>query len=161
MRTRFVAPWGRTTTIITLGSSVLLIAVAWLTAMQETAAWLAALPIAILFGSAPFAVLGYRVEANAIIVRRPGWATRLSLEELVEAEVVPVAMKRSLRTFGNGGLFGFSGRYRNRRLGAYRAYVTDRRRTVVLQFLERTVVVSPDDPAAFVEAVRAHAPAAA
>lgn len=156
MRTTFVAPWGRAITLISLGISALLVAVAWLAAMQEEATWVAVLPIAILLGAAAFAILGYRVEADAVIIRRPGWTTRLPLSGLVEVEAMPGAMKRSLRTFGNGGLFGFSGRYRNRRLGAYRAWVTDRRRMVVLRFLERTIVLSPDDPQAFVEAVRTH-----
>jgi hypothetical protein len=45
--------------------------------------------------------------------------------------------------------------YRNALLGTYRAFVTDPAHMVVLRFGNKTIVVSPDDPAAFIEAVRA------
>ena len=59
-------------------------------------------------------------------------------------------MRRSLRTFGNGGGFSFSGFYYNKRLGSYRAFVTDLHRTVVLRYAKRRVVVSPAAPEDFV-----------
>ena len=65
-------------------------------------------------------------------------------------------MARSFRTFGNGGLFAITGRYRNARLGAYHAYVTDSERTVVLRFPSLTLVVSPDNPEAFTRALGEH-----
>ena len=64
---------------------------------------------------------------------------------LESAEVEPDAMRGSLRTFGNGGAFSFTGFYYNKRLGSYRAYVTDPRRTVVLRYANRRVVLSPAD----------------
>ena len=54
---------------------------------------------------------------------------------------------------GNGGLFSFSGWYCNKALGTYRAWVTDPGKTVVLRYGVKTVVVSPSEPEAFVEAV--------
>jgi hypothetical protein len=73
---------------------------------------------------------------------------------LREASVDAEAMRRSLRICGNGGLFSFSGWYRSKRLGVFRAYVTDLNRTVVLTFPRRKIVLSPDQPEAFVEALR-------
>ncbi len=52
-------------------------------------------------------------------------------------------MKGSIRTFGNGGLFCFSGRFRNRKLGSYRAFATDPKLAVVLRFPDKIVVVTP------------------
>ena len=46
-----------------------------------------------------------------------------------------------------------TGCFWNRKLGRYRAYVTDPKRAVVLRFDDRVVVVSPDCPAEFVAAV--------
>ena len=63
--------------------------------------------------------------------------------------------RRSIRTFGNGGLYSFTGWFRNTALGAYRAFVTDPHRTVVLHFPTRTVVVSPSAPEDFVHVIRA------
>ena len=44
-----------------------------------------------------------------------------------EMEIAPIGkddLKSSLRTFGNGGLFGYAGYFRNKKLGKYRMYVT-------------------------------------
>lgn len=62
-------------------------------------------------------------------------------------------MRASLRTFGNGGGFSFTGRYWNKRLGSYRAFVTNPARSVVLRWQDRTVVVSPASPEEFVREV--------
>jgi hypothetical protein len=55
-----------------------------------------------------------------------------------------------MRTCGNGGFYSITGFYWSKPLGAYRAYVTDPRRSVVLRYEKRTVVVSPDAPEDFV-----------
>ena len=60
-------------------------------------------------------------------------------------------MTGSIRTMGNGGLFSFSGRYRSRKLGSFRAYVTDLRNCVVLKLAEQVIVISPENPEMFVE----------
>jgi hypothetical protein len=60
-------------------------------------------------------------------------------------------MRGSLRTFGNGGAFSFTGFYYNKRLRSYRAYVTDPRRAVILRYANRRVVLSPASPADFVD----------
>jgi hypothetical protein len=62
-------------------------------------------------------------------------------------------MKSSLRTFGNGGIFSISGWFYRKGFGAYRAFVTDPRQTVVLRFPSRRVVLSPDDPEGFAKEV--------
>ena len=70
------------------------------------------------------------------------------------SRISPDAMRRSLRTFGNGGVFGFTGWFYNSRLGRYRAWVTDPKRAVVLVFPDRTIVVSPGRPHLFVDELR-------
>jgi hypothetical protein len=77
--------------------------------------------------------------------------TRLPRVGLESAQFEPNAMQWSIRTLGNGGFFSFSGFYRNKRLGGYRAFVTDRHQTVVLRYSGRTVVVSPAAPEQFVQ----------
>jgi hypothetical protein len=96
-------------------------------------------------------VRGYLVERRILHVRRLGWSTRIALGDLVGAEVDPEAMKRSLKLIGNDGLLGIYGTFRNKRLGRYRAFATDRARAVVLRFPTRTLVVTPDDPRRFLD----------
>jgi len=69
------------------------------------------------------------------------------------ALVEPNAMRGSIRTFGNGGFFSFSGLYRNTLLGPYRPFVTDFRHTVILRYHDRTIVVSPPEPEEFSNAL--------
>ena len=102
-----------------------------------------------------FAIRGYTVTADAILVHRLGWSSVVALDGLESATVSPEAAQRSSRTFGNGGFFSYTGRFRNGTLGPFRAFVTDHARTVVLRFPDRAegdrvVVMSPDDPDAFV-----------
>lgn len=112
--------------------------------------WAVLLPLAVILGAALFTVRGYTLAVDAVFVHRLLWMTRLPLEGLQSAQVDPRAMAGSIRTMGNGGLYSFTGLYRNKTLGSYRAYVTDAGRAVVLRFPNRTVVVSPDSPESFV-----------
>jgi len=108
-------------------------------------------PLAIAFGGMLFMIRGYSVTSDELFVHRLLWTTRLPLADLHSAQVEPRAMCWSVRTFGNGGLFSFSGWYYNRLLGRYRAFVTDPNRAVVLRLGSRRVVVSPSEPEAFVD----------
>lgn len=114
-----------------------------------------AVPLLILLAAALFVVRGYEVGDGVLRVRRLLWTTRVELGELSEASIDPEAGAGSLRLFGNGGLFSFSGWFRNAKLGRYRAFVTDWRRAVVLRAGAGTVVLSPADPAGFVRDLQA------
>ncbi len=145
------APWSRALKAISSLSTLALL-------VGQVALWRSALPgtislapLGLLAGAALFAVRGFAISPEALLIHRLGWTTRLPLAELRSARVQPDAMRRSLRLCGNGGLFAFSGLFRNASLGCYRAWVTDPHRSVVLHFARRTVVVSPADPEAFVQ----------
>jgi hypothetical protein len=112
--------------------------------------WGALLPLVLLFGALPFIIRGYTITRDAILVHRLLWDTKLPRAGLESASAEPDAMKWSLRTFGNGGGFSITGWYYNKRLGSYRAFVTDPRRAVVLRYTNRRVVLSPDKPEEFV-----------
>jgi hypothetical protein len=126
---------------------VIILAVAVPLLLKDPAGWLVAL---ILPCAALFIVRSYAIEPNMLAIRRLLWTTRLPLAGLQSAEVSPDVMRGSLRLFGNGGMFSITGLFRNRALGNYRAFVTDLKKTVVLRFPKRTVVVSPEDPERFV-----------
>jgi hypothetical protein len=89
-----------------------------------------------------------------LLVHRLGWATKIPLTGLVSAEAEPNATVGSIRVFGIGGVFAFAGKFRNSTLGSYRAYVTDPHFCIVLDLGSETIVVTPDSPVRFVEAVR-------
>ena len=146
---RYRAPWAASVKWITGGIVVLFAWLVTLTPWGGGAAW------ALMVGLFAFAPSGYSFEGRELLIHRRGWAPfRLPLTGLKGVRVSPDAMRRSLRTFGNGGVFGFTGWFHNSRLGRYRAWVTDPRRAVVLEFGDRTVVVSPGRPHLFVDELR-------
>jgi hypothetical protein len=120
---------------------------------------LALLPLAILLATALFTIRGYTITPSSILVHRLFWDTDLPRAGLESASVDPDAMRGSLRTFGNGGAFSFSGLYYNKRMGSYRAFVTDPHQTVVLRYASRRVVLSPEAPESFVNDLGVRRPA--
>lgn len=113
--------------------------------------WLSILPLLIVVGAALFTIRGYSVTNDAILIHRLFWDTKLSRQGLLSADLDPDAFRGAMRTFGNGGLFGFMGWYQSSHLGSFRAFATDSARTVVLRYAENAVVVTPDQPDRFVQ----------
>jgi hypothetical protein len=148
----YKAPWSTSLVIISLLFTFLCVGIAigviW--SGRGMLPWMALPPLVIVCGGALFTIRGYTVTSDAILVHRLFWTTRVPLAGLQSARFEPDAMRWSIRTFGNGGVFSFTGFFRNKALGAYRAFVTDPHRTVVLHFPTRTVVVSPSTPEEFV-----------
>ena len=148
MGTHFRAPWGTTVRVVSGGFLVLAVALL-------TQGGIAALAVTLIgVGAIAFSIRGYSVQDGQLLVLRFGWATRFELDDLEDVRVEPGVMLGSIRTLGNGGLFGHIGRFSNAILGSYRAYATDPARAVVLDFGTERVVVTPDDPQRFAEAVR-------
>jgi hypothetical protein len=153
----YEAPWSTSLIVMSAFTTLLCMGVsagAWWAAVAKHQAApvrsVALLPLAILFCTALFTIRGYAITSEAILVHRLLWSTSLPRLGLQSAQVEPDAMRGSIRTFGNGGAFSFSGFYYNKRLGSYRAFVTDPRRAVVLRYATRRVVLSPVVPQDFV-----------
>jgi hypothetical protein len=107
-----------------------------------------------LAASVLFIVTGFAVDHRSLYVRRMLWSTRIELARVRQIWRDPDAIKGSIRIFGNGGLYSFSGIYRSKRLGKYRLFATDPGRAVVMVHDAGTVVITPADPEAFLEHVR-------
>ncbi len=156
--TRYPASWSKLL-IVTSVLAVLACALAIAAVLVFVPGWgrLFALPvIAAVLGGVPFMVRGYALDGSTLWVQRPFWNTRVPLDDLREVRLEPKLLWRSIRIFGNGGLFSFTGLFRNRELGTYRAFVTDWRNGVALRFsTARTVVISPAPAADFVAALKA------
>lgn len=120
--------------------------------------WIGVVLAVIVLGALPFMVRGYTVTSRELEIHRLGWTTRIPLAGLRDASARPGVMRGSWRLWGNGGIFAIHGWFSNAALGRYRAFVTDTRRTVVLTWPDRIIVVSPDDPGRFVAAVERRRP---
>lgn len=155
----FRAPWSRTLKVTSAFSALLLAGVMPLLAFTlpptplGRAPYVALLLMApcTLLGAALFMVRGYSLSGGTLRVRRLLWETVVPLDGLRKAWADPAAMKGSIRLFGNGGLFSFTGWFSNRHLGRYRAFATDPARAVVLELGERKIVVTPEHTRAFLD----------
>jgi hypothetical protein len=156
---RYQAPWGRllvwTTALCTVLCVGLPIGLVWFLPKPTGGLppWVhltQLLPILVIPIGSLFMIRGYTVTDDAILVHRLLWTTRVPLAALTAVSYEPEVARGSLRTCGNGGLFSFTGWFRNQRLGSYRAFMTDTHRTVVLRFGKKTIVMSPASPEDFV-----------
>ncbi|HBG26109.1 MAG: hypothetical protein A2Y10_00515 [Planctomycetes bacterium GWF2_41_51] len=158
---RFKAPWGPLLIISTSACIIFLVGISIIginTGPKHNIGWIlgmVVLPLAILIISSFFIIRGYVLtDNNTLVIQRLGWDTKIDLAELTSAEVDKTAMAKSIRTFGNGGMFCFAGLFYNKRLGTYRAFATDLRKCVVLRFTNRIIVVTPDEPENFVMKIK-------
>ena len=156
----FRAPWSKGLSVIT-ATTVAVLALVMLAALFApmrppplAAILLIGLPP--LLAGAAFAgrVRGYVLTEEAITVRRGFWNTRLPLAGLRSVTGDVDAMRGSIRVLANGGVFSFTGRYWNRKLGWYRAFATDPSRAIVLRYPRLTVVITPHDPQHFIMRAR-------
>jgi hypothetical protein len=151
----YTAPWGKSLRFMSwfcVALGFIIPGAVYFTDQTGPTNWLSVgcLYWALLLGAALFTIRHYALRPNELVIQRLLWTTRLPLSGLQSAEFTPGVMRRSLRLWGNGGMFSITGWYRNRALGTYRAFVTDLNRTVVLRFPKRTIVVSPENPEQFV-----------
>jgi hypothetical protein len=157
---RFAAPWCRLligmsifATVVCLGVAYAAYAATMRVGGDPSKWWAAVLPAVLVLGAALFTIRGYTVQRDSILVHRLLWATHLPRTGLKSATHDPSLIAGGMRIFGNGGFFSFSGWFRNKQLGTYRAYITDPALAVVLRYGDRVVVVSPADPERFVSTV--------
>jgi Bacterial PH domain len=158
---RFSAPWGSSLRITTTVSLLVLLGVIVAAALLGPGQLmllrlgLAGLPVLVVLGALPFMVRGYLLTEKEIEVQRLGWRTQLPLAGLVAVTGQPEGLRGSMRLFGNGGLFAMSGWFWNRRIGRFRAYVTDPSRAVLLRYRDgRQIVLTPHDVQHFIVRVR-------
>jgi hypothetical protein len=101
------------------------------------------------------------LEGGEIRILRRAWrAAAYPIQEVSEVAVLPPRwLLGAVRTFGNGGLFGYYGWFWKKG-GAFRLFATRRDRLVEIVVGGKRVVVSPDEPRRLAEAILASAPRA-
>ena len=97
----------------------------------------------------------YRLLGDEIVVERAWLTVRLPLAGLTAVETDREAMRGAWKLMGNDGLGAWAGRFRSKKLGNFRVYLSDPDCAVVLRWPDRCLVVSPAQPGEFTDAVRA------
>lgn len=99
-----------------------------------------------------FRPISYSVTNEDIVVNRLLFNVRIKKAEIRRVELVAKErVRRSIRTFGVGGLFGYYGKFANFDLGRMTWYATRRDRTVLITTTDdRKIIITPNDPEKFV-----------
>jgi hypothetical protein len=92
----------------------------------------------------------FRLSDDALVVARPAGDVIVPLQGMTEVRAVPSPVSGSIRLGGNGGLFGFWGRYHNDTLGSFTLYGKRATGGVALVTPDAKVVITPDEPEKFV-----------
>lgn len=90
----------------------------------------------------------YVINEDALLVKRLAGNFRIPLSTIENVELASKEdMRLTMRTFGNGGMFGFTGYFRNSRFGRMRWFVTQRVNYIVITTNDqKKYVISPDEP---------------
>ena len=155
----FNARWGRSVMTVSIVVGAVVLAIPFLVLLAEgRETWMGfmgLLPVVFFGLTIPFAVFGYEVTDDAILVERPLRRTRIPLAGIQSVEVVEKLDWKTLRLFGSGGFLGFYGLFWNRQWGRFQALATDLNRCVLVSG-QRKWLLSPDDPERFLASIREH-----
>ena len=109
----------------------------------------------VIFSTWIFSVTGYTLENNTLIIKRPLWKTVVVIPPGTTAQEEPEIREGLLKMMGNGGLFGYTGGFRNRKLGNFRTYATNWSNAVsIINTADGLcIVVTPDNPLQFIQSI--------
>lgn len=99
---------------------------------------------------------GISVTGDAIMIERKIKPVTIPFSDIKEIKnVSKEEMGRVIRTFGNGGLFGYTGMYYSKKQGSMMWYCTRLGNYVIIETRDgKKVVISPDNPQELVRAVK-------
>ena len=153
---RFSAPWGKLLWVFTvIGTAIIggaAVQIMFLDDMSLVARIVFSVAaIGTLVACALFAVRGYRLEGDTLVIERLGWEKRVSLKGLTAVRHDRKLIHGSIRV-GNGGLFVFAGYFWSRKLGWFRLAGNDiLGRAVLLEIGDKKWMVTPSHPQVFVD----------
>lgn len=150
--------WLLTVTVFVLGGLVLLALWIYFTGGDVSA--LASFGSIVIFISGLsyyFSISKYRLTDTAIIIVRPFDTVTYPRNIIERAERVDKSdLYFAIRTFGIGGVFAYTGQFWNRKFGNMTWYVTRMDCAVMLYCRNKKILVSPDEPEAFIAALTAN-----
>jgi len=109
--------------------------------------WIFLFPMIVFAGCYLFSIQKYLIDDHDFIIKRLVGSKKIAIADIKEVRtVLKEEMGGAIRTFGNGGLFGYYGKYYNKALGSMTLYTTQRRNRVLIQTVSgKKIIISPDD----------------
>jgi len=151
----------RSNKLITLFATLLMVATMFI-GSTEPGTWYITVLLVLLNGSILFFTWAlhpryYRIEGDNIIIERFIKRIEIPFADITEVKAAePELISGSMRVLGSGGLFGLYGKFKNRQLGNYLMYVTNRKKMILLRCKDQLYVISPEDRDGFIAEVRKH-----
>jgi|YelNatPaOPRAMG01_1025707.scaffolds.fasta_scaffold13757_3 hypothetical protein len=104
--------------------------------------------LVILIGSYLLSPRYYRIENENLVIVRPAKNVVISLDDIVSVKLLHAdEVGGSIRTFGNGGLFGYYGKYFFPKFGRVTLYTSQRKNRILIETKQGLkFMISPDDP---------------
>ncbi len=113
---------------------------------------ISALLISIVLGVYLYRIKGYRLDNDSLDILRPLGAKSYMYTDIKSVRLLEDAdMKGLIRTFGNGGVWGYTGHFYNKTLGSIYLYMTQKSPAIMLTLNNsEKIVLSPDDASTFI-----------
>jgi len=92
--------------------------------------------------------LAYQIQDGLLTIQSGIRSPKFKISEIAEVKIPQSdEMGFSIRTFGNGGLFGYTGFYQNSTFGEVEMFATRRNQYLVIRMKSgKTIVLTPDRP---------------
>jgi len=89
----------------------------------------------------------YRVDEKSLVIVAPFYNKTISKQDIQTAELIDKDKLGSvIRTFGNGGLFGYYGWYSSSNIGPFFFYGTQHKNRILIQMKNgEKYIITPDD----------------
>ncbi|MBQ6604606.1 MAG: hypothetical protein IIX17_03255 [Tidjanibacter sp.] len=154
---------GKADQLVSWSACLILIAVAVLCFVMESEEWLATVLVGVIgivtaaytFAMSPQCII---VDGEGVGIRQRMGGKFLPLREIKSVEWYDKSGKTlrldktTIRVAGNGGMFGYTGRWRNKEIGTFTIYARRLTGLVLIEMADgKKIVVSCDEPQALVD----------
>ena len=94
-----------------------------------------------------FSIKNYEITEDKFLINRPIGKISINLADIKAYKIYdPSIAVESMRSFGNGGIFGYYGKFYNPNIGSMTYYTTQKKnRILIMTFQGDKIVISPDD----------------
>jgi hypothetical protein len=99
-------------------------------------------------------IKGYAVSSTGIELYTFRGRVPLISSSLKNVAIDPVALNNALRVWGTGGMFRLSGIFKTKTYGLAEVFVSNAKKSVILQSAQGNFIVSPDSPEEFKSSVK-------
>ncbi len=138
------------TTIVTVLFAVIIISQYFFIYAAGRTAPIATVFICLLVYFAAYALkpLNYTITGGELIIHRLILDVRIKRTDIKSAEILDKEkLNSSIKLIGNGGLFGYYGKFKNNDLGIMTWYATRKDKIVFIETVEnKKIILTPDDP---------------